>query len=219
MSGRETSERELWAKVAAMHGEAATRLGPIWSARLRADPLAVPAALSRYKFAAKMAAKERRVVELGCGEALGASILSESAATYLGVDADAAAIEVARAMWHAPNVGFATADPLDGPSETHDSVVCLELADRIAVGERERLFAAIGAALGEDGVAVVGASRPAAASTTGVAPEDLEHGLRGVFRTVFVFGLTGEMVHAADPGRAPYVLALACNKRAPGDQR
>jgi methylase of polypeptide subunit release factors len=55
--------------------------------------------LSRYKFAAKMACRGRSVLELGCGEGIGAPILAELATCYVGVDMDAPAIETARANW------------------------------------------------------------------------------------------------------------------------
>jgi SAM-dependent methyltransferase len=166
-----------------------------------------------------MAAKGRRVVELGCGEAVGASILAESAAGYLGVDRDPDAIAVAREMWAAQNAGFSVADPLDALAERHESVVCLELAGRVSPEEQPRLFAAVSAALGEDGVAVVGAPRPGRPGATGMRAEALEDGMRSVFHTVFLFGQTGELVHASGAREAPYVLALACDKRSPGGDR
>ncbi len=69
----------------------------------------------------------RRVLELGCGEGLGAAFLARSgAATVIGVDRSGAAIEAARARHRQPNLGFAVAEHavLDFDDRSFD-VVCI----------------------------------------------------------------------------------------------
>ncbi len=73
-------------------------LGRHWSYNLRNDPKRLPFVLARYKFAASLATRDRRVLELGCSEGIGCPLLAHEAAGYVGVDFDAPAIATAREL-------------------------------------------------------------------------------------------------------------------------
>ena len=63
-----------------------------WSYNFRTDPKRLAFVLSRYKFAAAMGSKNRTVLEMGCGEGIGSTVLAETAVSYTGVDLDKEAI-------------------------------------------------------------------------------------------------------------------------------
>lgn len=90
------NEKEAWEQTAEMLGTYSVTWSDHWSYNFRNDPKRLAFVLSRYKFAAKMGAKNRSVLELGCGEGIGANILGEMALSYTGVDLDDAAIIMAR---------------------------------------------------------------------------------------------------------------------------
>ncbi len=84
----------------------------------------------RYKLAASLCAG-LRVVDLACGSGYGSAILRETAQSVLGVDNDAATIDMARATVGAEtDIRFEAADAVDylgrGLAEDHDAIVCLE---------------------------------------------------------------------------------------------
>src|ERR1700722_15972731 len=96
MMSSERTEKSAWEATTALLGNHSMQWGPHWSYNFRNDPKRLAFVLSRYKFAAKMGAKERSVLELGCGEGIGATVLAESAPSYTGVDFDEAAIAIAK---------------------------------------------------------------------------------------------------------------------------
>src|SRR5258706_14128575 len=96
------SEARLWRGVVELMGERRKTLGPASSARLRREPQEIASDLARYKFAARMLGRGRRVLELGCGEGLGAPILSEFARSYTGTDRNPASIASARRLLRCP---------------------------------------------------------------------------------------------------------------------
>lgn len=84
----------------------------------------------RYQVAASLCAG-LRVVDLACGSGYGSVILGEAATSVLGVDNDAATIDMARATVGAESdVRFEAADAVaflrSGLEGDHDAVVCLE---------------------------------------------------------------------------------------------
>src|SRR5438270_444365 len=99
MSEQSSAEKNLWDKVTTLLGDNRKVLGRHWSFNLLSDPKRLAFVLSRYKFAAKMIGRERRVLELGCSEGIGTPILAEFAAQYTGVDMDGPAIATAKANW------------------------------------------------------------------------------------------------------------------------
>ena len=83
----------------------------------RIDPRSVPPGIlavhaARYHFAARYCAG-RAVADVACGAGYGAAILARSAASVLGADADAGAVEFARGHYSAPNLSFGVMDALD----------------------------------------------------------------------------------------------------------
>ena len=90
-----SSEKEGWDSSVALFGNHRMRLGSFSSSLCRFNPKEFLNLLARYKFAAKLACKRGTILELGCGDGVGATILGENIASYLGIDPDPEAIQVA----------------------------------------------------------------------------------------------------------------------------
>lgn len=90
--------------------------------------------VAAYRFAAHRC-RGARVVDAGCGEGYGTSLLAETAAVT-GVDLDAAAIAHARRTY--PGVGFIRGDvcALPLPDASLDAVVSLQVIEHVAAPER-----------------------------------------------------------------------------------
>jgi 2-polyprenyl-6-hydroxyphenyl methylase/3-demethylubiquinone-9 3-methyltransferase len=99
------------------------------------------------------------LVDIGCGGGLVAEPMARLGFRVTGIDADAGAIDTARA--HAERTGLAidyraaTAEALAGAGERFDVVLALELVEHVA--DPDALFAAIGA-LVKPGGAFIGAT-------------------------------------------------------------
>src|SRR5438552_9532620 len=68
--------------------------------------------LHRYLWAAQLM-RGKRVLDLGCGEGFGSSILADAASAVVGVDVDAATVEHARLNWSSATVSFELGSALD----------------------------------------------------------------------------------------------------------
>ena len=61
-------------------------LGPMYSAIWRSDPKLIGIKLSRYKVVSKLLIGCKKVLEVGCGFGIGASIIHDKALLYRGID-------------------------------------------------------------------------------------------------------------------------------------
>ena len=87
---------------------------------------------ARYEFAKGMVAS-KRVIDLGCGEGYGSHMLSEVAASVVGLDISSESIEHAKATYKATNLSFQVGDVtrLPFPEKEFDACVCLEVIEHV----------------------------------------------------------------------------------------
>jgi SAM-dependent methyltransferase len=94
-----------------------------------ADTLIAAAHVHRYRLAARIC-DGMRVIDLACGTGYGSAILRETAPAVLGVDNDAATVDMAQATVGADrDVSFEALDALDflrGDLQGWDAIVCFE---------------------------------------------------------------------------------------------
>jgi SAM-dependent methyltransferase len=227
MKANPPGEKELWSKVTSMLGSGRKVLGRHWSYNLLSDPKRLAFVLSRYKFAAKMTGRNKRVLELGCSEGIGTPILAEFATHYTGVDMDESAIATAKDNW--PNVKweFIEADFMGQRYGTFDSIVSLDVIEHIHREYEPLFFKTVAQNLGDDGIGLVGTPNITSAPYASVGSQKghvnlydaarLEAAMRTIFHNVFMFGLNDEIVHTGYAPMTHYLMALGCNKRAGGN--
>jgi 2-polyprenyl-3-methyl-5-hydroxy-6-metoxy-1,4-benzoquinol methylase len=194
-----------------------------WSYNFRNDPKRLAFVLSRYKFAATIGAHNRTVLELGCGEGIGASLLAESAVSYTGIDLDDVAILTARNNYSLPKFNFIYDDFMGKSFGAFHTVVSLDVIEHIYPQHEELYFETIINNLNQDGIAIVGtpnitsASYASKASNLGhvnlFSQSRLKEVLERYFHTVFPFGMNDEMMHTGYAAMAHYILCVACNRR------
>jgi 2-polyprenyl-3-methyl-5-hydroxy-6-metoxy-1,4-benzoquinol methylase len=228
-------EAEVWDGVRDLIGDETIALGHHWSFNLRNDPKRFPFVLSRYKFAAKLAAPgttasgdrnatRPSVLELGCSEGLGTMILAEHADRYLGVDLDADAVATAQQNWATDSRTFQAGDFLQSDQDrprvfgTFDGVVSLDVIEHIAPDAEPRYWQAVTANLADDGIAVIGT--PNQTSEAYASPlsraghinlftfERMHATLHDHFRHVLLFGLNDEVVHTGFFPMCHYVMGV-----------
>lgn len=219
------SELETWEKTAQMLGEDSLQWSDHWSYNFRNDPKRLPFVLSRYKFAAKMGGIGRTILELGCGEGIGAPILSESAISYTGVDLDDTAIASARKNFQSSGskYQFIYDDFMGKIFGSYSLVVSLDVIEHIYPEHEPLYFETILKNLNENGIAIIGTPNITAAPYASKASElghvnlfdqkRLKETLERHFHNVFPFGINDEIVHTGYSPMAHYIICLACNRR------
>lgn len=217
-----TNRHWPWREVAEGMEYHQITLGWRLSYRFQHAPRGALFALSRYKFAAKMIGRQKRVLDIRCGEGLGTWLLAVECGFARGLDSDESAILVAQANWSDPRVEFLRRDFLEHQPEPWDAVVGFSALEHLPPASRDRFLRHLSAHVAHDGVAVIGAphatprgssSGISGAGYVDVCPaETLEAEMRRYFAHVFIFGINGEVVRTGLLPAADYLVALACQK-------
>lgn len=113
------------------------KFGPHWSFNFRNDPKRLGFVLSRYKFSSKMLGNRSHILELGCSDGIGTSILAENTQKYTGVDLDGPALEGAKTNF--AEHSFIHDDFMGKTYGSFDGVVSLDVVEHI-LPEYENLY-------------------------------------------------------------------------------
>lgn len=216
-------EKQVWEQTAEMLGNYSVTWSDHWSYNFRNDPKRLAFVLSRYKFAAKMGANHRSILELGCGEGIGSSILAETATSYTGVDLDDAAILSARKNFDLSKFCFIYDDFMGKTFGAFQTVVSLDVVEHIYPQHEALYFETIVNNLTKDGMAIIGTPNMTAAPYASKASNlghvnlftqsRLKEALQGYFHNVFPFGMNDEILHTGFASMAHYIFCVACNKK------
>lgn len=216
-------EKEIWDQTADLLGHYSHQWSDHWSYNFRHDPKRLAFVLSRYKFAAKMGATKRSVLELGCGEGIGATILAEEAISYTGVDLDPVAIDSARGNLKGDKFQFFYDDFMGKSFGQFETVVSLDVVEHIYPEHESLYFETICKNLTSSGMAIVGTPNVTAAPYASEASnlghvnlftqQRLKETLETYFHVIFPFGMNDEIVHTGFAPMAHYVMCVACSKK------
>jgi 2-polyprenyl-3-methyl-5-hydroxy-6-metoxy-1,4-benzoquinol methylase len=223
-----TKSKELkkWEEVKKLHSAAERiTLGPHYSHILRNDPRRMLFMLSHYKFAAKLIGKNKYVLEIGCSEGLGATLLAESAKMVMGIDIDEEAVKEARRSFGSEKIKFSKVDFLNAKFADifFDAAVALDVIEHIYPENENIFFLNVSQSLKKDGICVIGTPNKAAeqhASSTSKAGhvnlytwERLREAMEKYFRNVFIFSANDEIIHTGFYPMAHYLIALGVGKK------
>ena len=172
-----------------------------------------------------MLADRERVLEIGCGDAMGTRLVQQTVGHVTAVDFDPIYIddikERADADW--PITCFVhdiTEKPL---SEKFNAAYMLDTLEHILPEKEDAVMANVVASLAMQGAFIVGI--PSLASQRHAHPksreghvnckdgDDLKDFMERWFHNVFVFSMNDEVVHTGFFPMAHYLLALCCAKR------
>jgi SAM-dependent methyltransferase len=187
------SEKAGWDSTAQLLGNYQFSFGGLTTAKFRSDPSQIVSILACYKFAMRVACKKGEVLELGCGDGIGATILAENMHRYVGVDADSEAIGAAKENLspnlYAEKYRFIAEDFVGKQYGKFAAVIDLKgTCIKTAVEN-----------LADDGLCVVGGAKV--------------HDLKKWFHQVFFFKMHEGMVVVCTAFASPS-FAVGCHKRA-----
>jgi 2-polyprenyl-3-methyl-5-hydroxy-6-metoxy-1,4-benzoquinol methylase len=217
----ETTEKECWEDTKTLLGNYKATFGRHWSYNYRNDPKRLPFVLSRYKFAAKMARHKKSIIELGCSDGIGASILAEFADRYVGVDLDQSAIETSKMNLTLEKFNFVHDDFMGKQYGTFETAVSLDVVEHIHPEHEEIYFQTLINQLSENGICIIGTpnatSAPYASEASQIGhvnlftQQRLKETLERYFHQVFPFGMNDEIVHTGYAPMCHYIFCVACH--------
>lgn len=202
------------------------RLGLMTSWMFEDDPKRLTFTFARYKFASKMLAGCKRVVEIGCGDGVATRIVRQAVPEVVAVDFDPTFIADAKgAMSSKWPIEFRTHDIMAAPLEPRgfDGAYALDVMEHIPEAEEDLFLGNIAASLEDFGTLIIGMpsleSQPYASALSKEGhvnckrQEDLGASLGRHFHKVFTFGMNDEVLHTGYPRMAHYNLALGVAPR------
>ncbi len=212
----QTSEKETWDRTADLLGHHCVGLGDHWSYNFYNDPKRLGFVLSRYKFAAKMACKNARVLELGCSLGIGAPILAETSVKYTGVDLDFSAIQTGMTNLNDSKFSFIHEDFLGKTYGSFEAVVSLDVIEHISSSDEDLFFQTILNNLSDRGICVIGTPNITSSDYASRASqighinlysyERLQKSMQRYFHQVFSFGMNDEIMHTGFGAMAHYLI-------------
>jgi 2-polyprenyl-3-methyl-5-hydroxy-6-metoxy-1,4-benzoquinol methylase len=200
-------------------------LGPHISVAFAGDPKHLAFTLARYKFVSKMLAGYRSVLEVGCGDGFGGTLVAQAVDHLTGMDVEPHVIEnVVRNDWLERKADFRVHDMLGGPLDGEfDAAYSLDVIEHIPPAEEQRFLGNIAASIRKPGVLIVGTPNVTASPYASKASQidhinlkshdSLKESLLQHFQQVFMFGMNDEVLHTGFSPMCHYLLGLAVGLR------
>lgn len=216
-------EKTAWDATTKLFSEHTYKFGPHWSFNFRNDPKRLGFVLSRYKFSAKMLRSRHHILELGCSDGIGATILSEDTTKYTGVDLDQPALKAAKVNMKNEKLHFLHDDFMGKTYGSFDGVVSLDVVEHILPEFENIYFETVHKNMSENGICVIGTPNITAAPYASKASQlghvnmytqkRLVEMMMNYFYQVFPFGMNDETMHTGFSSMAHYLLCVGVHKK------
>jgi 2-polyprenyl-3-methyl-5-hydroxy-6-metoxy-1,4-benzoquinol methylase len=212
-----------WAEAKAIMGSERVLLGPQASYQWLHDPKHLLFVLARYKHAARLIGSASTVLEVGCGEGIGARILAEGRRAYLGIDPDEAAVAVAREAHDPAWFRACSLGDVEDFESGYDAVVALDVIEHLPADDRALFVRDLDRQCAYGGICIVGTPNATARAYQSEASRAGHHALLDAvelrallaeqFPVVQVFGMNDEVLHTGFLPMAHYLLAVGIGPR------
>jgi SAM-dependent methyltransferase len=139
--------------------------------------------LPRYALASSLA-KDRRVLDFGCGTGYGSASLARVAASVTGCDLDTEALEWARSEHRGEGLTFLRNEDLGAslPAESCDRIVCFEVIEHLTAEQQRAIVANFARLLAPGGRLLTSTPNPQITALYGENPYHLHELPAGAFR-------------------------------------
>jgi 2-polyprenyl-3-methyl-5-hydroxy-6-metoxy-1,4-benzoquinol methylase len=224
MGSEMSREKSKWTPVTeAMRGGDSVAFGRPHSSWLQTTGRQALSHASYYKFAAKMIGKEKRVLDIGCGDGFGTWMLAKECGFAKGIDRKRDGIDLANKNWKADKIEFERADFLRLLPNAWDAVVSFDFKRHDPFEDLKTFFISAKRNLAHDGIVIVGApcfeNRKRASKVftakhaRSYAGERLGREMSCHFGRVLMFSAHNEIVCAGVSNYANYLIAVGCRKK------
>jgi 2-polyprenyl-3-methyl-5-hydroxy-6-metoxy-1,4-benzoquinol methylase len=199
-------------------------LGPYASHSLRTDPKHLCFVLARYKFCAKLLNGKERVLEIGCGDAIGAPITAQSVGHLWAVDWDHDIIEDNRKRTFLNNCTFSHFDLVARPfDQIVDAVYLIDVIEHLEPSKESSFLHNIASSLSNAGICIIGT--PNVEASRYASPQSqvghinlknhvaLQKVLAEHFENTFLFSMNDEVIHTGFYPMAHYLFGVGVGKR------
>ena len=203
------------------------RLGPSASEQWLEAPSHLAMVLARYKAASVLIGNARSVVELGCGEGIGARVLASGRQHYVGIDRDFRAIHAAKRVHATPEwerLTFLVDDILTlDAAPKNDAVVALDVIEHTPREQEDIFMQNAARVLTTSGVIVIGtpsarfdhlaSPQSAAAHVNTYTHERLYLLMSRYYHVVQSFGMQDVSLHLGHPDARHYLIMVGVMPR------
>ena len=195
-------------------------LGPYSSYTWRHDPRHLFFTLARYKFCSKMLAGKKRVLEVGCGDAVGSQMMLQTVGTMHCTDLESLIIEDdIRRHGSDERLTFEAVDiTRTAPEGNFDAAISLDVLEHVPATADDDFMRNICKNLAPQGVLILGtpnvmadayASENSRDGHINLKSHDTLVALMGsYFHNVFLFSMNDEVIHTGFYPMAHYFMAM-----------
>ncbi len=195
-------------------------LGPYTSFMWRRDPKHLGFLFARYKFVSKLLAGKNKVLEVGCGDAIGTSLVAQAVGHVYCTDFESLLLEDNRKrLHHFKNISFSLLDITNKPFNIRcNAAFSLDVIEHIPPADEHLYFDHICKSLTTDGICIIGTPNVSAQQHASEASrlghvnlksyEDFQVFLKKYFVNGFLFSMNDEIVHTGFYPMAHYLVGV-----------
>jgi 2-polyprenyl-3-methyl-5-hydroxy-6-metoxy-1,4-benzoquinol methylase len=196
-------------------------LGAHTSSAFEMDPKHLAFTLSRYKFVAKMLEDKDLVLEVGCGDAFGTTLVAQAVKNLTGIDYEIYSIDnSAKNKWLQERAHLTVHDIIEGPyPKKFDAIYSLDVIEHIEPELESKFFENIVQSSKENGILIIGTPNKTAHAYASPGSKvghinlhdhlSLKKILSQYYENVFLFGMNDEVLHTGYSAMCHYIMALA----------
>lgn len=200
------------------------KFGPRTQHSYRADPKHLLFNLSRYKFVSKMFSGYTNVLEVGCGDAFGTSLVAQTVVKITATDLDNEFItELKKTHAFLDIINFVAMDFVNDFYPGHfDGAFCLDVLEHIPREHEDQFIKNIVKSLNVNGDLIIGMPSlesqlyASALSKEGHVnckkADELKTIMLNYFSKVFMFSMNDEVLHTGFAPMSHYIFALCVKK-------
>jgi len=195
-------------------------LGSNTSKIMESDPKLLLFTLSRHKFVSKMFSGFDKVLEIGCQEGFGSSIVSKEVKQLYALDFYKPYIESCKRRINVENIKFSSHDMLDGPiPENFNGVFALDVLEHIEKSHEDAFMKNIVKSLHPHGTLIIGMpsteSQKYASEASKIGHVNCKEGkelnefCKKYFHNVYSFSMNDEVLHTGFFPMSQYIFTLS----------
>jgi 2-polyprenyl-3-methyl-5-hydroxy-6-metoxy-1,4-benzoquinol methylase len=214
---------DKWEEVRKIVDSESITLGPFYSGQLKGH-WSLLRTMARYKFVANLV-KDKYVLDVGCGEGLGTSLLGKYTKFIIGIDTDKEAIKFAEKNYSLlDKVHFYEIDIMKYINTINfDCSIAIDVIEHIKKKKEKLFMENICKTISDTGFCIIGTpnknmkkyeSKEAKMGHINMYDEKrLRKLMEKYFENVFIFGMNDEVVYTGFKPMCQYLFAIGVNKK------